>query len=178
MSEQKTKSAAEVESVLAKGIRIFGEPILRKKARPVKKIGEEEKRILEAMARLMYEAQGFGLAATQVGIDRQLLVVDTGGGLLRLANPKIIKKEGFDVIEEGCLSLPQVVVKVKRPRKIWMECLNCDNKIIHFEAQDILSRALQHEIDHLRGKLIIDYASFRQRLLLKSKLRALKNKRK
>lgn len=174
MSEQRTKSTAEVESVLAKGIRIFGEPILRKKSRPVKKIGDEEKKILEAMARLMYEAQGCGLAATQVGIDRQLLVVDIGGGLLQLANPKILKKEGFNVIEEGCLSLPQVVVKVRRPRKIWLECLNCDNKIIRFEAQDILSRALQHEIDHLRGKLIIDYAGWRQRLLLKRKLRQLR----
>jgi peptide deformylase len=171
MPEQKIKSAAE--AVLAKGILIFGEPILRKKAKPVKKMGEEERQILEAMAKLMYDAQGCGLAATQVGIDRQLFVVDVGGGPLKLANPKILKKEGFDVIEEGCLSLPGVLVKVKRPRKIWIECLDCDNKKVRFEAQDILSRALQHEIDHLRGKLIIDYAGLRQKLLLKRRLKKL-----
>jgi len=168
---QKTRLSSEVEIVFSKGIRIFGEPILRKRAKPVRKISEEENRILEAMAKLMHDAQGCGLAATQVGLDKQLLVIDVGGGLLKLANPRILKKEGFDIIEEGCLSLPGVLVKVKRPKKIWLECLNCNNEIVQFEAGDILARVLQHEIDHLRGKLIIDYASWPKRLFLKRKLK-------
>jgi len=167
----KDKSLTDCEIVLSKGIRIFGEPVLRKKAKPVKSIGEEEGKTLEAMAKLMYEAQGCGLAANQVGLDKQLFVVDVGGGLLKLANPKILKKEGSDIIEEGCLSLPGVLVKIKRPRKILIECLDSDNKVIQFEAQDILCRALQHEIDHLKGKLIIDYAPMAKRFFLRRKLR-------
>lgn len=174
---QKTKSSAEVEKIFSKGIRIFGEPSLRKKAKPVKNIGEQENRILEAMAKLMYDAQGCGLAATQVGLNKQLLVIDIGGGLLKLANPKILRKEGFDTIEEGCLSLPEVTVKIKRPRKILVECLDCNNKLIQFEAQDVLSRALQHEMDHLKGKLIIDYAPLAKRFLLKRKLKQIAKQR-
>lgn len=174
----KTKLPSEVDSILSHGIRIFGEPTLRKKAKPIKKIGEEENRILEVMAKLMYDAQGCGLAATQVGVNKQLLVVDIGGGLLKIANPRILKKEGSDVIEEGCLSLPEVTVKVKRARKILLECLDCDNEIIQIEAQDILSRALQHEIDHLSGKLIIDYVPLKKRFFLKRKLRRLAKQRK
>lgn len=173
MSQKRTGLSAEIEEMLNQGIRIFGEPVLRKKAKSVKAIGERENRILEAMAKLMYDAQGCGLAANQAGVDLQLLVIDVGGGLLKLANPRILKKEGCNTIEEGCLSLPKVTVKVKRAKKIWVTCLGCDNQKVTFEAQDILARALQHEIDHLNGKLIIDYAPWRKRIFLKRQLKKL-----
>lgn len=155
-------------------IKILGEPILRKKAKPVKKITEEECKIFEEMSRIMYSAGGIGLAANQIGIDKQMFVIDIGEGAMMLANPRILKKEGVCVVEEGCLSLPEIILKIKRPKKIWVECLDKDNCLIRFEADEILSRALQHEIDHLRGKLIIDYASWRQRFLIRNKLRRFK----
>ncbi len=155
-------------------IKIIGEPILRKKAKPVRKIAEEERKIFEEMARIMYKAGGIGLAANQIGIDKQMIVLDVGPGLFMMANPKILQKEGLGIFEEGCLSLPEITVEIKRPKKILLECLDKDNCLIKFEADDILSRAIQHEIDHLNGKLIIDYAGWRQRLLLRSKLKQLK----
>ncbi|MFZ5801085.1 MAG: peptide deformylase [Candidatus Omnitrophota bacterium] len=167
-------SVKKIDEILKRGIVIYGEPILRKKAKTVKFIGEPERWLFEAMAKLMYDAQGCGLAANQAGIALQLLVIDVGGGLLKLANPRILKKEGIAEIEEGCLSLPKVVVKVKRAKKIWVEALNSENQKVTFEAQDILARALQHEMDHLNGKLIIDYASWRRRIFLRRQLRLLR----
>lgn len=157
-------------------IKIFGEAILRKKAKQVEKVTDAERKIFEDMARIMHEAGGIGLAANQIGIDKQLIVLDTGEGLLALANPKILKKEGICVLEEGCLSLPEVTVKVKRPKKIIVQCLNRENCIVKFEADDILSRAIQHELDHLMGKLIIDYAGWRQKFLIRRKINRLKKK--
>ena len=159
-------------------IKILGEPILRKKARPVKKITEEERRIFEDMSRIMHEAGGVGLAANQIGVDKQMLVIDIGEGIMMLANPKILKKEGIAILEEGCLSLPQITLKIKRPKKILIECLDKDNCVIRFEADEMLARALQHEIDHLQGRLIIDYAGLRQRISLKRKLKQLKKRMK
>lgn len=157
-------------------IKIFGEPILRKKTKPVKKITEAERKIFEDMARIMHEAGGIGLAANQIGIDKQMIVLDAGDGLFMLANPKILEREGSSVLEEGCLSLPEITVKVKRPKKIVVEYLDKDNSLIKFEADDILSRAIQHEVDHLMGKMIIDYAGWRQKFLIKRKIRQLKKK--
>jgi len=159
-------------------IKILGEPILRKKARPVKKITEEERRIFEDMSRIMHEAGGVGLAANQIGVDKQMLVIDIGEGIMMLANPKILKKEGIAILEEGCLSLPQITLKIKRPKKILIECLDKDNCVMRFEADEMLARALQHEIDHLQGRLIIDYAGLRQRISLKRKLKQLKKRMK
>jgi peptide deformylase len=159
---------------IVSGIKILGEPILRKKAKPVKKITEEERRIFEEMSRIMHAAGGIGLAANQIGIDKQMLVIDIGEGIMMLANPKILKKQGISILEEGCLSVPQITLKIKRPKKILIECLDKDNCVIKFEADEILSRALQHEIDHLHGRLIIDYAGWRQRILLRRKIKQLK----
>lgn len=155
-------------------IKILGEPILRKRAKPLKKITEEERKLFEDMARIMHSAGGIGLAANQIGIDKQMIVIDIGEGAMMLANPKILKKQGSCVIEEGCLSLPEVTLKIKRPKKILVECLDKDNCLIRIEADEILARALQHEIDHLNGRLIIDYASWRQKFSIRKKIRQLK----
>ena len=138
-------------------IRIYGDDILRKKCKPIAKIGDEEREILDQMVKKMRESGGVGLAACQVGLNRQLLVVDLANKALKLANPKICKRAGKQVIEEGCLSLPQIQVKVKRSKKIKLEALDEHNQQIFIDAEDLLAIVLQHEIDHLHGKMIIDY---------------------
>lgn len=157
-------------------IRVFGDPVLRKKAKPVTKITPEHRQILSQMAKSMYEDSGIGLAAPQIGVSSQLIVVDTGEGLYKLINPKIVKKEGFQAITEGCLSVPGVCIKVKRAKRVWVEAKDEDGNPLKIEANDLFACVLQHEIDHLKGKLIIDYASFLERMRIKRKLAALKTK--
>lgn len=157
-------------------IRLFGDSVLRKKSRPVKEITQGHRDWLSQMARLMYEASGIGLASLQVGIDEAMIVVDTGSGLYKLINPKIIKKEGSQVMEEGCLSVPGVCVKVKRAKKIKISAYDEFARPVTIEAEDLLACVFQHEIDHLKGKLIIDYASFFGKLKIAGSLEGLKKK--
>jgi peptide deformylase len=147
----------------------FPDSILRKKARKVGKVTAAERSMLADMARAMYLSQGVGLAAVQVGIDRQLAVVDTGNGLIKMMNPIIVKKEGVDSQEEGCLSCPGECVKVKRAKKITVSYLTEDGEVAELKADGLLARAIQHEIDHLNGTLIIDHLSPIKKLLLKAK---------
>jgi peptide deformylase len=156
-------------------IRIIGDPVLRKKAKKVERVTERHREILSKMSRLMYEASGIGLAAPQVGIDEQMIVVDIGKGLYKLINPRITKKEGRQAIEEGCLSLPGFSVKVKRAKKVMLEALDEDGKTVIFDAQDLLAVVCQHEIDHLSGKLIIDYAPLWKRLAFRKKIKKKRN---
>lgn len=148
-------------------IRKFPDPILRKKASIVDKVGQRELGILQDMAQTMYLNNGVGLAAVQVGIDKQLTVIDVGDGLIKLINPTIIKKEGLSVEEEGCLSVPEKTVKVKRAKMVVVSFLKEDGQIYQLSADGLLARAIQHEIDHLSGRLIIDHLNPVKRLFLK-----------
>lgn len=159
-------------------IRLFGDPLLRRKATSVKQMTSLQREILSKMAQAMYEGEGIGLAAPQVGIIEAMIVVDCGTGLYKLINPKIIKKEGHQALEEGCLSVPGVCIKVKRANKIKLQAEDEFAKPLEIEAEGLLSCCLQHEIDHLKGKLIVDYASFFQRLKMKKKLEDLKKRSK
>jgi peptide deformylase len=159
-------------------IRIYGDSSLRKKSRLVKKVTAVQRDILSEMARLMYADSGIGLAGPQVGINEFMIVADIGTGLYKLINPKIVKKQGSQALEEGCLSLPGVCIKVKRAKKVIVQGLDDDGKPITIEAQDLLACVLQHEIDHLKGKLIIDYASFFDKLKFSKKLSELKKRMK
>lgn len=154
-------------------IRVFGDPVLRKKAKPVNRITAEHRQILSQMAGCMYEGAGIGLAAPQIGISAQLIVADIGDGLYKLVNPKIVKKQGSQVMQEGCLSVPGVCIKVKRAKHVWIEAEDENNQSLKIQAKDLFACVLQHEIDHLKGKLIIDYASFIEKLRIKKKLKAL-----
>lgn len=158
-------------------IYIFGEPILRKKTKTVSGITQVEKQLFDEMLQVMHKASGVGLAANQVGIDKQLCVVCVDDKVLKLANPRILKRKGIEVMEEGCLSLPETAVKVKRAKEIICQALNENNELIKFSARDLLARAVQHEVDHLLGKMIIDYAPIWQKLALKKKLRILRDKK-
>lgn len=159
-------------------INIFGEPVLRKKAKPVNKITEYHRNLLSQMAQLMYKSKGIGLAAPQVGISESLIVVDIGDGLYKLINPCIVKKQGRQCTEEGCLSLPGIGVKVKRAKRIIVKAQDEWGKPITIDASDLLATVLQHELDHLAGKLIIDYASLWDKIRLKKMLGALQKNEK
>lgn len=152
-------------------VRIFPDSILRKKAVPIQHIGEEERRLFEQMAKTMYEKKGIGLAANQVGVDKQLLVVDVGEGLIMLANPKVLRRQGKDILEEGCLSIPEITVKVRRAKEISIEALDENGNKIKIDADGLFAKALQHEIDHLCGVLIIDYLSWFKKICLKQNFR-------
>lgn len=157
-------------------IRLFGEPVLRKKTRSVKQITQAHRDILSEMARLMYELGGIGLAASQVGIDESMIVVDTDTGLCKLINPKVVRRQGSQVREEGCLSIPGVCIKVRRAKKVLVEGRDENARAVKIEAEDLLACVLQHEIEHLEGKLIIDHASLFEKLRLRKRLEGLKKK--
>ncbi|MDP2929023.1 MAG: peptide deformylase [Candidatus Omnitrophota bacterium] len=140
-------------------IKIFPNPILRKNSKAVLSIDDGEIKILADMAEIMYIKGGVGLAAIQIGILKNMVVVDIGTGLMKLINPVISKKEGFEIQEEGCLSVPDKCVNVKRSKKIVVDYLNEHGRAIRLSAEGLLARVIQHEIDHLFGKLIIDYLS-------------------
>ncbi len=157
-------------------IRVFGDPVLRKKTKPVKEASSVHRDILRGMAQLMYAQSGVGLAASQVGLNESMIVVDIGQGLYKLINPKVAEKDGSRVMEEGCLSLPGVCIKVKRAKRVIVKAQDDDFKPVTIEAEDLLACVFQHEIDHLNGKLIIDYAPLFDKLKLKNKLEELKKR--
>ncbi len=159
-------------------IRLFGDPVLRKRAKPVKEVTQGQRDILSQMARLLYASSGIGLACSQIGINESMIVVDIGSGLYKLINPKIVEKQGLQVMEEGCLSIPGVCIKVKRAKKVKVKAWDEFAKPLVIEAEDLLACCLQHEIDHLKGKLIVDYASFFDKLKIAKKLEELKKRSK
>lgn len=141
--------------------------ILRKRSNFVNRFAANNKELFIKMQRIMHLNKGIGLAAVQIGILKQMIVIDIGNGVIKLFNPKIIETKGKKIImEEGCLSLPGISVKVPRRRCVMVKALNEQAKEVLIEAEDILSRVLQHEIDHLKGKLIVDYLPWFKRLKL------------
>jgi len=136
----------------------YPDPILRKKSAPVDKFDDELKAFLSEMARAMYKYDGIGLAAPQVGINKRIIVVDVGKGLLKLINPEIIELGGEEEeMDEGCLSLPGVYVPVKRKVGfIRFRALDLTGKEKIWTGRGLLARVMQHEIDHLDGILMID----------------------
>lgn len=152
-------------------LRFYGDPVLRRRSEPLAQVTDKEREILGEMAELMRISGGIGLAAPQVGINKQIVLVDIGQGPVVLINPRITRKTGWASMEEGCLSLPGVYVKVKRAKMIQVSGLNEENQKVRITACDLLARALAHEIDHLRGRLILDYAGFLQKIKLRKKLK-------
>ena len=142
----------------------YPDPILKKVAEPVKNITAEHARLIEDMVETMYAAPGIGLAAPQVGVSRRIIVLDTdhenpGKRLFKLINPVIRQSEGEVVWEEGCLSVVDFTVDIKRASRIQLVAVGIDEKEISIDAEGLLAVALQHEIDHLDGKLILDRVS-------------------
>ena len=150
--------------------------MLRRKAAPVEDFGDELQRLIDDMLETMYAAPGIGLAAPQVGISRRIFVIDTSsdtepGQLIVLANPELLEAEDEVVAEEGCLSVPDYSAKVKRARRVAVRGHNRHGQPIEVRGEDLLARALQHEIDHLEGTLFIDRLSPFRREVAKKKLK-------
>jgi peptide deformylase len=137
-------------------IRKHGDELLRKRSKKVDVINERILTLLNDMEETMYDADGVGLAAPQVGILKRVVVIDIGEGVLRLINPEIISTEGSYVDVEGCLSVPGEQGEVERPYKVKVKALNEKGEEIIVEGEELLARALCHEIDHLEGVLFVD----------------------
>ena len=140
-------------------IRLEGDEILRKKSRPVEKIDDKVRELVKDMIETMHKYDGVGLAAVQVGILKQILVIDTyeeGSPVYVLINPEIVKTKGWREVEEGCLSFPNKFAKVKRPEEVVVRALDENGKKIEIKAKELLAQAICHEVDHLNGEVFID----------------------
>ena len=147
-------------------------------ATPVKSVDEVTQQLVKDMAETMYSASGIGLAATQVNVPQRVIVIDisdTKDDLLVLINPEIQSREGTVVFEEGCLSVPGVYDQVERSERIMVRALNAEGVAFNLEATGLLSVCIQHEIDHLDGKVFIEYLSRLKQDRIAKKLR--KNQR-
>ena len=145
-------------------IRVLGDPVLRQETQPVAAVTDEIRRLIDDMFETMYAAQGIGLAAPQVGRLERVCVVDVEGAVYALVNPQVVQAEGpKDKAEEGCLSIPDVYGDVERPSRVTVQALDRNGQPVEVTADGLLGRCFQHEIDHLHGKLFIDYLSFLKR---------------
>ncbi|HEY3286429.1 MAG TPA: peptide deformylase [Gemmatimonadaceae bacterium] len=145
-------------------IRVLGDPVLREETAPVAEVTDEIRRLIDDMFDTMYAAQGIGLAAPQVGRTERVAVVDVEGAVYALVNPQIIAAQGPKAkAEEGCLSIPDVYGDVERPSRVTVRALDRDGQSFEVTAEALLARCFQHEIDHLHGKLFIDYLSYLKR---------------
>lgn len=151
----------------------YPNPRLYKIAKPVEEINKEHLDLIKNMTRTMYECNGIGLAATQVDFHERIIVIDISeekNNLIVLINPDILERTGSQEYQEGCLSVPHVFEKVERFEKIKVKALDQDGKHFEFEAEGLLSVCIQHEVDHLDGKVFVDYLSTLKRNRIKSKL--------
>lgn len=139
-------------------IRTLGDPVLRRKARPVRNVNRAIRDLLDRMLATMYAADGVGLAAPQVGVSKRVIVVDVGAGPVELVNPEITYSEGEELGTEGCLSVPGKAGEVKRAARVRVTGLDRDGRRVWHDADGLFARALQHEVDHLDGVLFIDRA--------------------
>ncbi len=140
----------------------YPDPRLRTKAKPVTDFGPELQRQIDDMLETMYAAPGIGLAATQVNIHKQLLVIDVSeenNQPLVLVNPEVLEKRGVEEMDEGCLSFPGIYAKVQRANKIKVRALDRHGQPFEIDTGELLAVCIQHELDHIEGKLFVDYLS-------------------
>jgi peptide deformylase len=153
----------------------FPDRVLLEEAEPISAIDREVAKLADDMAETMYNAPGVGLAANQVGVPRKLIVVDTSrrdpdSQLIVIVNPEIVSAEGLITMEEGCLSVPDYQAEVTRYQKVKVRGLDLQGKSLELDAEGLLAVVLQHEIDHVNGKLFIDHLSRLKRELCKRRL--------
>jgi peptide deformylase len=137
-------------------IRMFGDPVLRQRAREVTELDGELARLVNTMIETMHEAQGVGLAAPQVGVQKRLYTYDVGEGPGVLVNPEIVESSGEWVYDEGCLSVPGLSFEITRPKTVTVRGIDLDGKEVVLEGDELMGRLIQHEIDHLDGVLLLD----------------------
>ena len=149
------------------------DPRLRTVASPVSRVDDTVRQLLDDMLETMYAAPGIGLAATQVNVDRRVAVIDISeekNQPLYLINPEITELEGVEEMDEGCLSVPGVFETVKRAERVKMQALDRDGRFFEMEADGLLAVCIQHEIDHLEGKLFVDYLTQLKQKRIRKKL--------
>jgi peptide deformylase len=158
----------------------FPNPVLKKRATEVENLTGDVAQLIEDMTETMYAAPGVGLAATQVGVGQRVIVLDIhdekdepGKRLLKLVNPEIVERHGEILWEEGCLSVPDLTAPVKRARRVLVRAWTLEERELEIEAEELLAVALQHEIDHLEGKLFLDRLSRLKRDLYRARRRKL-----
>ena len=155
----------------------FPDPRLRKKAQPVDEVNDQIRQTVENMFETMYDAPGIGLAATQVNIQQQIIVIDVSEdhtAPMCLINPEIISKEGEEKMQEGCLSVPGIFEDVQRYANITVRALDQEGVEYTKDADGLLAVCIQHEMDHLEGKLFVDYLSPLKMQRIKKKIQKLK----
>jgi len=140
-------------------IRELGDDVLRKKCRVVEEIDDRILVLLDDMADTLYDSNGVGLAAPQVGVLKRIAVIDVGDGLIELINPEIIAQSGVQDGAEGCLSVPGKYGNVKRPKKVTVRATDRDGNEFEITGEDLLARAFCHELDHLDGVVFVDKVS-------------------
>ncbi|HVD61312.1 MAG TPA: peptide deformylase [Gemmatimonadaceae bacterium] len=144
-------------------IRVLGDPVLRKETEIVEDVNDDIRKLINDMFETMYAAEGIGLAAPQVGRTERITVMDVEGAKFALVNPEIVNRQGTARGEEGCLSIPDVFGEVERSYTVTVRALNERGEEIEIVGNELLARCLQHEIDHLHGKLFLDYLSVLKR---------------
>lgn len=147
-------------------LKIYPDSVLRKMARPVVAVNNKINRLIKEMSKIMYDHNGIGLAAPQVGILERVIIADTGEGLLSMINPEILTRSGEEYLEEGCLSLPDTAVNIKRRQSIFVRYISKNEYEKECELVGLTARVIQHEIDHLNGILIIDFPTINKELKL------------
>jgi peptide deformylase len=169
--------------VARQGIRLYGDPVLRAKARPVASDAEETRALVEDLFDTVHAAGGIGLAAPQIGVSSRVFVVDLspvelGAKPMALINPKIVRTGARITGEEGCLSFPGLFVNVDRPEEVRVSYETPQGETKEMDAAGLLARALLHEFDHLEGVLFIDGLSAARRVLIAAKLKQMKRRQK
>ena len=150
-------------------IKKYPDKVLRKNCSNVEEITDKEKELFEKMLFTMRHFCGIGLAAPQIGISKKLIVAEVENITIKLANPEIVDVRGSDNMTEGCLSVPDIAVAIKRPTDIIVKGLNEKGQTVEIKTKGLLARVIQHEVDHLKGKLIVDYMNILKRLKSKFK---------
>lgn len=153
---------------------------LRTKAKTVSKVTQKHQTLIDDMLETMYNAPGIGLAATQVNVHEQILVIDITeekNQALVLINPYLIEKSGIEILEEGCLSVPETYAPIERAKSIRVRALDKEGQSFEMQAEDLLAVCIQHEIDHLKGKLFVDYLSKLKQNRIRKKIEKMKNQK-
>ena len=166
----------------AQPIRLYGDPVLREECAPVAQMDDEVRELIGNLVDSVVRAEGLGLAAPQIGVARRVIVVmEEPGEKTRsfpIVNPEIVSACGEEMAEEGCLSIPGIYEKIKRPQSVVVTGLNEDGEKITIEASGMMARAFCHEIDHLNGVLFVDKLGMVKKGLIKGKLGAIKKQAK
>jgi peptide deformylase len=151
----------------------FPDPRLRTRAAPVKTVDDRIRTLIDDMFETMYAAPGVGLAATQVDVHERVITIDISEDRsqpITLINPEIVSRDGIEEMEEGCLSVPGIFDKVRRAQRIRVRTLDREGQVQEFDAEGLLAVCIQHEMDHLEGKLFVDYLSELKRTRIRKKL--------